>query len=220
MSLLPRPQVVGHDLKKENSIESPTGRNTKEYEVTGMSSTHPLLLKYTIEPFSFSITRRSNNEVLFNTLPKVESEFQFNSLVFKDQYLEISTRLPTSASLYGFGEVTRPEGMLLTPGKRITLYDTDIASYFVDIPLYSSYPLYIDLQKGGIANGVLFLNSNGMDIIYEKEYLTYKAIGGILDFYFFPGPSPLAVIDQYTQLVGRPVAMPYWSLGINPHHLS
>lgn len=220
MSLLPRPEVVGHDLKNENSIESPTGRNTKEHELTDMSSTHPLLLKYTIEPFSFSITRQSNNEVLFNTLPKVESEFQFNSLVFKDQYLEISTRLPTDAALYGFGEVTRPEGMLLTPGKRITLYDTDIASYFVDIPLYSSYPLYIDLQKGGIANGVLLLNSNGMDIIYEKEYLTYKAIGGVFDFYFFPGPSPLAVIDQYTQLVGRPVAMPYWSLGINSHYLT
>ena len=31
--------------------------------------------------------------------------------------------------------------------------------------------------------------------------LTYRTTGGILDFYFFMGPDPESVIQQYTQVV-------------------
>ncbi|KAF8386223.1 hypothetical protein PRIPAC_75365 [Pristionchus pacificus] len=41
----------------------------------------------------------------------------------------------------------------------------------------------------------------------------YRTIGGILDIYLFPGPSPAEVIQQYTAFVGRSFLPPYWALG-------
>ncbi|KAJ7281242.1 hypothetical protein O6H91_10G102400 [Diphasiastrum complanatum] len=175
------------------------------------SSSHQLQFSYTSEPFGFAITRNSNKEVLFNSTPG--SSHSFGSMVFKDQYLEISTSLPKSASIYGFGESTRPDGFRLAPGRLYTLWATDIASANPNVDLYGSYPFYLDMRSGGLAHGVFLLNSNGMDISYQGESITYKVLGGVLDFYFFPGPSPLSVVQQLTQLVGRPAPMPYWSLG-------
>ncbi|MCO5574033.1 hypothetical protein L7F22_027811 [Adiantum nelumboides] len=175
-------------------------------------ASHEFQFFYTESPFGFSITRTSTKEVLFNsTSPSSNSD----SLVFKDQYLEISTSLPVASSLYGFGESTRPAGFKLVPGNIYTLWAEDVGSVNPNINLYASLPFYMDVRNDGKTHGVLLLNSNGMDVLYEGELLTYKVIGGVLDFYFFSGPSPLSVMEQFTKLVGRPAPMPYWSLGFH-----
>ena len=172
-------------------------------------------LTYTTDPFGFSVTRLETGDVLFNSTPPDDGSASFNPLVFKDQYIEVSTQLPSTATLFGLGESTRPDGLKLKKGKNYTLWTTDIAALFPDIDLYGAWPFYIDVREGGITHGVLLLNSNGMEVSYGATSLTFRIIGGVLDFYFFPGPSPMAVMDQYTQVVGRPAAQPYWSLGFH-----
>lgn len=47
--------------------------------------------------------------------------------------------------------------------------------------------------------------------------LTFRVIGGTLEFFVFLGPEPETVIQQYTGIIGRPVMPPYFALGF---HLS
>ncbi|XP_050149578.1 putative alpha-xylosidase 2 [Malus sylvestris] len=131
-------------------------------------------------------------------------------LVFKDQYLEISTRLPKDSSLYGLGENSQPHGIKLYPNDPYILFTTDVSAINLNTDLYGSHPVYMDLWNVGneaYAHSVLLLNNNGMDVFYRGNSLTYKVIGGGFDFYFFAAPTPLGVVDQYTAFIGRPAPM-------------
>ncbi|KAL1196146.1 Alpha-xylosidase 1 [Cardamine amara subsp. amara] len=208
---------VPYNLLLREQPPTVTGKWKKSPVTVQEISGPELIFSFTTDPFSFAVRRRSNGETIFNT---TSSDKAFGEMVFKDQYLEISTSLPKEASLYGLGENSRANGIKLVPNEPYTLFTEDVWAFKLNTDLYGSHPVYMDLRNdvvGGkaYAHSVLLLNSNGMDVFYRGSSLTYKVIGGVLDFYFFDGPSPLNVVDQYTSLIGRPAAMPYWSLGFH-----
>jgi alpha-glucosidase len=47
----------------------------------------------------------------------------------------------------------------------------------------------------------------------DGQYLEYNTLGGAIDLYFLAGPTPKEVSMQYSEVVGRPVMMPYWGFG-------
>ncbi len=62
--------------------------------------------------------------------------------------------------------------------------------------------------------------SNALDAVLEeqnnKTYLTFKTIGGIIDFRFILGEtSPEILIEKFHIFLGRSAIPPFWSLG---HH--
>ena len=67
---------------------------------------------------------------------------------------------------------------------------------------------------GGQAHGVMLLNSNGMDVVLRPTSASFRVIGGVLDLYILAGPTPLAVLEQLTAIIGRPMMVPAWSLGL------
>lgn len=45
--------------------------------------------------------------------------------------------------------------------------------------------------------------------------IQYRMIGGVLDLYFYSGPSPVDVVEQHGALVGLPLWQPYWGFGLH-----
>lgn len=48
-----------------------------------------------------------------------------------------------------------------------------------------------------------------------SDRIEYTTTGGLLDMYFFLGPTPESTVEQYTEAVGKPLLPPYWSLGFH-----
>ena len=165
-----------------------------------------LVFNYTENPFSFSVARPSG-EVLFNT--------SGSALVFESQYLRLRTSLPAHPNLYGLGEHS-DHFKLNTSNYTRTLWSRDAYGIPAGTNLYGNHPVYIDHRGANGTHGVVFVNSNGMDIKINDtagQYLEYNTLGGVLDFYFVAGPSPIEVSQQISEVVGKPAMMAYWTFG-------
>ncbi|CAI5709581.1 unnamed protein product [Peronospora destructor] len=177
---------------------------------------------FTPWPFGVAVTRRHSGEVLFNSTPP-EDNITFSGLVFENQFLEISTQLTASEDdepvLYGFGE-------RLGKARLHADDDGDLYPMFARAPnasapvhtrsggdnLYGVHPFVMQL-KDSEAHGIFVLSSNAMEVVARRDALTYRLTGGILDIFVFSGPTPHNVMEQYTDIVGRPAMPPYWALG-------
>lgn len=136
-----------------------------------------------------------------------------SQLVFTDYFLQLSTMMPTDF-VYGLGERWGP----LRRSVNWTHY------YFFakggwpgfNHNLYGAHPFYIAVEDGGSSHGVFLHNSNYVDILLQPTpAATFRALGGVLDFFVFAGPTPLSVIRQYQRVVGFPAMPPYWGLGFH-----
>ncbi|CAG2059891.1 unnamed protein product [Timema podura] len=143
---------------------------------------------------------------------------RFNSVniggfVFADQFLQLSALLP-SQFIYGLGE-HRSSLKLSTSWQIFTMMNHDQVPS-ENTNLYGSHPFYLVMEKSGNSHGVFLLNSNAMDVILQPTpAITFRTIGGILDLYFFLGPTPSDVVTQYTDVIGKPFMPPFWGLGFH-----
>ncbi|KAH9836846.1 glycosyl hydrolases family 31-domain-containing protein [Rhodofomes roseus] len=152
-------------------------------------------------------------------------------LVFEDQYLQLTSALPYDANIYGFGEVIassgfrRDVGVNGSPGTIQTMWARDVADP-VDENIYGSHSIYLEhrhnetTQKAQ-SHGVYHFSAAGSDTLLTTppsspvSLVQYRAVGGTLDFYFFSGPKPQDVIEQYGQLIGLPTWQPLFGLGFH-----
>lgn len=158
----------------------------------------------------------TNGELLFDSSAA--------SLVFEDQFVRLRTSLPTNPNLYGTGEHTDPFRLNTTDYTRI-IWNRDAYATPPGTNLYGDHPIHFDHRGAAGTHGVFLLNSNGKNVIVNQtnpesdtdkgQYLEYALLGGVLDFYFLAGPSPVAVAQQYSAVAGLPAMMPYWGFGFH-----
>ena len=174
------------------------------------SDSSRLQFNYTKSPFSFTVSRR-DGQILFDT-----SGFP---LIFQHQYLRLRTSLPPDPYLYGLGEHSDPHRLNTTNYTR-TLWNRDSYGIPPGTNLYGDHPVYYELRGENGTHGVFLLNSNGIEVKINRteedgQYLEYNTLGGVFDFYFFEGPSPIEASQQYALIAGLPAMMPYWGFGFH-----
>lgn len=138
--------------------------------------------------------------------------FSLASMVYKEKYIEVNVEVPNNANIYGFGEVV--DTFRRNPNNSTTTLFSRDCPCVPKENLYGSHPYYMEVRDGK-AHGVLLLNSHGLDVVLTPENISYRVLGGNLEFYVFIGPTPMDVCRQYINFIGKPVLPPYWSLGFH-----
>ncbi|XP_023592691.1 probable maltase-glucoamylase 2 [Trichechus manatus latirostris] len=157
-------------------------------------------------PFSIKIMRTSNRKVLLDT--------GIGPLQFAQQYLQLSFRLP-STNLYGLGEHVHQQYRHDMNWKTWPIFTRDTSPTEDGVNLYGAHTFFLCLEDAsGTSFGVFLMNSNAMEVTLQPApAITYRTIGGVLDFYVFLGSTPEQVVQEYLELVGKPFLPSYWSLG-------
>ncbi|KAG7401304.1 hypothetical protein PHYBOEH_002108 [Phytophthora boehmeriae] len=214
----PRFEVPGLPIRRHEDKEM-SGENECDYDV-----------HFTSWPFGVAVTRRHSGEVLFNSTPPLGREDEgesFSGLVFENQFLEFSTQLVVAPGddepvLYGLGERVGParlrvdkEGDLYPMFARAPNTTAPVHSRSGGDNLYGVHPFVLQLENGNSsqAHGMFVLSANALEAVARRDALTFRLTGGIIDVFVFSGPSPQDVMEQYTDVVGRPELPPYWALG-------
>ena len=115
-------------------VDATTSPTVKDYQ-----------FRYTESPFTFQVIRVSDGAVIFSSSA---------NLLFKDQYLELTTAVSPVAKIFGLGESARLNHAL-TRDKTYTGWASDTPALLKNINLYGSYPFYLQLLDGAASGAVL-----------------------------------------------------------------
>ncbi|XP_029922224.1 maltase-glucoamylase, intestinal [Myripristis murdjan] len=223
---MPSPSLFGADIEELSFHAEMQSQNRLRFKITdahkqrfevphehvssinNIQASTPIsnILEITHKPFGLIVRRKENNKVLFDT--------SVGPLVFADQYLQLSTMLPASY-IYGLGEHVHRNYRHDMNWKTWPIFTRDAFPNGGTHNLYGHYPFFLCLEdQSGKSFGVFLMNSNAMEVTLQPApAVTYRTIGGILDFYIFFGDTPEQVVQEFLNLIGRPVIPPYWSLG-------
>jgi len=132
---------------------------------------------------------------------------------FNGSEFRVWKTMPQNEHFFGLGDKTGP---LDHRDLAFTMWNTDAFGWQESTdPLYKDIPFFLAMA-GGKAYGIFLDNTYRASFDFGKEsrdFYSFGAEGGPLDYYFFYGPDPKKVIHDFTTLVGRSELPPLFSLG-------
>ncbi|WP_242083563.1 glycoside hydrolase family 31 protein [Aestuariivivens sediminis] len=146
-----------------------------------------------------------------------EDELGFHweeSYEYGGNVVKMSKTAQPGESYYGLGDKPVDNNL---KGKRFENWVTDSYAYGRDTdPIYKAIPFYTGLHNKK-AYGIFFDNTfkTFFDFCHERRNITsFWAHGGEMNYYFIYGPEMTEVVANYTDLTGKPHALPpLWALG-------
>jgi len=163
------------------------------------------VVKVEKDPFDIVIKRKSTGETIFKLTDR---------LVFTNLYIEFSFVIPTN-EIYGLGERIGPlqyhEGTYsLFIVDRLGQIDKGVKGFNVQ----GHHSMYMNKEKSGLYSVNLLKNIAAQEVVIQpNNKITWKVIGGVLDFNFFLGTSPENVLQKYHGYIGGWALPAFWHLG-------
>lgn len=134
-------------------------------------------------------------------------------LVFTDQFLQLSTLLPTDI-VFGLGEQWTRLRRSVNWTSHV-FFNRD-RTPMANENLYGSHPFLLGVDKNQQGYGIFLHNSNAKEVVLQPTpAATFRALGGVLDFFVFVGPTISDVVKQLQHVVGKPAMPPFWGLGFH-----
>jgi len=134
--------------------------------------------------------------------------------------IHVWKRMPLEENYFGLGDKA---GRMNRRNRSFTMWNTDEFGWQESSdPLYKDIPFFIGLRNGA-AYGIFFDNAYRSSFDFGKEsldYFSFGAVGGELNYYYFSGPEPKKIIQNYTAMVGHAPLPPLWSLGFQQSRYS
>ncbi len=134
-------------------------------------------------------------------------------MAWNGQQVRVWKKMPLEENYYGLGDKAGP---MNRRNRAFTNWNMDAFGWQESTdPLYKTIPFFVGLRKG-LAYGVFFDNTYWSSFDFGKEsrdYFSFGAEGGELNYYFIAGPEPKKIIERYTDLTGRSPLPPLWALG-------
>lgn len=128
--------------------------------------------------------------------------------------------MPPDEHYFGLGEKAGP---LDHRGHAFVNWNTDAYGYQEgDDPLYQTIPFFIGFRTGR-AYGLFLDNTYRSSFDFgrgTRDDYSFGAEGGELNYYFFYGPDPRKVVEDYTGLTGRTPLPPLFALGFQQSRYS
>ena len=132
---------------------------------------------------------------------------------FQGSAFRVWKSMPEDEHYFGLGDKSGP---LDHRNLSFTMWNTDAFGWQESTdPLYKSIPFLLAMRNGA-AHGLFVDNTYRSNFDFGKEsrdFYSFGADGGELDYYFFYGPDPKRVIQDFTALVGRTPLPPLFALG-------
>jgi len=121
--------------------------------------------------------------------------------------------MPQSEHFFALGDKAGPTDHR---DEAFTLWNTD-AYHWQEAtdPLYKSIPFFLAMHDG-ISYGIFLDDTWRSSFDFGKEarnYYSFGAEGGQLDYYIITGNQPKDIVRRFTELTGRPAMPPRWALG-------
>lgn len=156
-----------------------------------------IIVEIVKNPFSINFLD-SNGNLLTGTSPG--NGFQLS----KSGGYKVNMNLGADERFFGFGDQNREK--MEHRGSKAIMWIRNVVNY-IPIPFFLS------------TNGYAFLVNTTWKHYFDmgasdNQKYYWKAMGGMPDFYFIPGPDFSSLLDRYTDLTGKPPLPPLWSFGL------